>query len=56
MTTDELEQAIMALQDRAQNLRAPWQITAYRATQRALRRLVAQRAETAKREPQQREA
>ena len=56
MTTDELEQAIMALQDRAQHLRAPWQITAYKATRQALHRLVAQRAEIAKRDPRQREA
>ena len=55
MTTDELEQAIIALQDRML-LFSRRQCVSYRSTQAALRRLVARRVEIAEREPQQREA
>ena len=55
MTTDELEQAIIALQDRVLLFRRQ-QSASYRATRAALRRLVARRVEIAKREPQHREA
>ena len=55
MTTDELEQAIIALQDRVL-LFSRRQSDSYRAARAALRRLVARRVEIAKRDPQQREA
>ena len=55
MTTDELEQAIIALQDRVL-LFSRRQCASYRASRAALHRLVARRAQIAKREPQHREA
>ncbi len=55
MTTDELEQVIIALQDRVLLFSRP-QSASYRSTRAALRRLVARRAQIAKREPQHRAA
>ncbi len=55
MTTDELEQAIIALQDRVL-LFSRRQSASYRATRAALRRLIARRVEIAKRELQHRGA
>ncbi len=49
MTTDELEQAIVALQDRALVFHRT-QSAGYKTTKAALRRLVAERAKIAKRE------
>ena len=50
MTTEELEQAIMALQDRSETLRrSRYGRAAYAATRSALRRLAIQRAAEARR-------
>ena len=49
MTTEELEQAIMALQDRSETLRrSRYGRVAYAATRSALRRLALQRAAEAR--------
>ncbi len=50
MTTEEMEQAIMALQDRSHlPRRNHWQLAAYAATRSALRRLARERAAEARR-------